>query len=87
MLLEKARVQQVLRQRAVDLQEDPGPGAVRQLARRICTWFAIPSDERLDLTTTLRKVSEKLWSWEVIAKSLLVACDGRLDELPAPTLE
>jgi glycosyltransferase involved in cell wall biosynthesis len=64
----------------------PGPGAMRQLASHICTWFTIPSDERLDLTATLRKVSEKLWSWEAIAKSVLAACDGKLDELQAPML-
>jgi glycosyltransferase involved in cell wall biosynthesis len=73
-------------ERSALLSFDPGPGAVRQLADHICTWFAIPSDERLELTTTLRKASEKLWSWEVIAKSLIAACDGRLDELPAPKL-
>ncbi len=63
-----------------------GPNAVQEIADRLNTWLALPSEERTHLTKAIREVTVKLWSWEGVAHTVLAACAGRLDELPAPVL-
>jgi len=55
---------------------------VQEIAARLNTWLALPSEERTHLTKAIREVTVKLWSWEGVAHTILAACAGRLDELP-----
>lgn len=63
-----------------------GANAVRELAEHITTWLALPPSERVRLTTETRKLTVKIWSWQGVARTVLAACAGRLDELAVPVV-
>jgi glycosyltransferase involved in cell wall biosynthesis len=63
-----------------------GLNAIREIAERINTWLAMPSYEREDLPAAMRKLTVEMWSWEGVARTVLAACAGRIDELPVPVL-
>ena len=68
------------------LSFEVGQNAVQEIAERINTWLAMPADERKDLTAATRKLTVEMWSWEGVARTVLAACAGRIDELPVPVL-
>ena len=63
-----------------------GANAVRELAEHITTWLALPPAERIRLATATRKLTVKIWSWQGVARTVLAACAGRLDELAVPVV-
>lgn len=63
-----------------------GLNAIREIAERINIWLAMPSYEREGLTAATRKLTVEMWSWEGVARTVLAACAGRIDELPVPVL-
>jgi glycosyltransferase involved in cell wall biosynthesis len=60
------------------------PGAVEAIAQRLNHWLELPEPVRADAREALVAVSRRLWSWEGVARGVLAASAGRLDELPAP---
>ena len=63
-----------------------GPNSVREIAERTNRWLSIAADERKRLTTATRRLTVKKWSWEGVARTVLAACAGDIDELPVPVL-
>jgi glycosyltransferase involved in cell wall biosynthesis len=63
-----------------------GLNAIGEIAERINTWLAMPAAERKRLTAVTRKLTVEMWSWEGVARTVLAACAGRIDELPVPVL-
>jgi glycosyltransferase involved in cell wall biosynthesis len=59
-------------------------GAVEAIAERLDRWLALPEDEREAVREALVETVRRLWSWEGVARGVLAAAAGRLDELPAP---
>ena len=58
-------------------------GAVEAIAERLNRWLEPPEDERAAVREALVATARRLWSWEGVARGVLAAAAGRLDELPA----
>jgi glycosyltransferase involved in cell wall biosynthesis len=61
-----------------------GPGAVEELAGRLNAWLAAPEDLRAEVRAALVATARERYSWEGVARGVLAAADGRLDELDPP---
>jgi len=59
-------------------------GAVKAIADRLNRWFELPEDERAEARKALVATAHRLWSWEGVARGVLAASAGQLDELSAP---
>jgi len=62
-----------------------GPGAVEEIAARVNAWLALPEAVRAEAREALVGTVKRLWSWEGVARGVLAAAAGELDDLPAPT--
>jgi glycosyltransferase involved in cell wall biosynthesis len=58
--------------------------AVESLAARINGWLGLDPEIREDARAALRGVAAGRWSWEGVARGVLAASAGRLDELSPP---
>jgi glycosyltransferase involved in cell wall biosynthesis len=58
-------------------------GAVEAIAARLNGWLALDPSKREQAEQTLRATVARLWSWEGVARGVLAAAAGRLDEIPA----
>jgi glycosyltransferase involved in cell wall biosynthesis len=80
------------RQLAATLPSDVAPlisfpiaeGAVTELADRLRAWFAVEPARRREIGAALARRVDELWSWEGVARGVVAASEGRLQELPAP---
>ncbi len=61
-----------------------GPEAVPAIAERVTDWLATPAPVRAQTTAALVRVARERFSWEGVARGVLAAAQGRVDELPAP---
>ena len=59
-----------------------GDEAVAALGERINGWLALDPTVGAEARTRLRATASGLWSWEGVARDVLAASAGRLDELP-----
>ena len=57
--------------------------AVEEIAERLGAWFSLPQAEREPAGQALRETVARLWSWEGVARGVIAASDGRLDDLAA----
>jgi hypothetical protein len=57
-------------------------GAVLGIAERLNAWLAMDDVSRERARSILAETSGRLWSWEGVARTVLAASAGRLDELP-----
>jgi glycosyltransferase involved in cell wall biosynthesis len=74
-----------LPERAADLVSFPvGAGAIEAIAVRLDRWLALPEEERAAARRALVGTVQRLWSWEGVARGVLAAAAGRLDQLAAP---
>jgi glycosyltransferase involved in cell wall biosynthesis len=58
-----------------------GPEAVTELATRLSGWLALDPAQRREAGLSLAKRVDQLWSWEGVARSVIAASRGELDEL------
>jgi glycosyltransferase involved in cell wall biosynthesis len=56
--------------------------AVAAIADRLNRWLALPPAERRRVGDALPGRVRELWSWESVARRVLAASEGRLEELP-----
>lgn len=83
---------EVSRQLATALPEDVSgltsfpvePGAVERVAARLNAWLDLPEAEREAARATLVETVARLWSWEGVARGVLAAAAGNLDQMPPP---
>jgi glycosyltransferase involved in cell wall biosynthesis len=59
-----------------------GPEAVPELADRISGWLALEPGRRREAGLALAKRVDELWSWEGVARTIIAASRGELDDLP-----
>ena len=59
-------------------------GDVRGLADRLIAWLQAPEDLRSATRAGLVQVARDQYSWEGVARAVIAAAQGRLDELPEP---
>ena len=59
-------------------------GAVEAIADRLNGWFELPENVRAEARQALVATAQRLWSWEGVARGVLAASAGRLDDLSAP---
>jgi glycosyltransferase involved in cell wall biosynthesis len=59
-------------------------GAVGELADRLRAWLALDRDRRREIGALLARRVDELWSWEGVARGVISASQGRLDELSPP---
>ncbi|HKO37765.1 MAG TPA: glycosyltransferase family 4 protein [Solirubrobacterales bacterium] len=59
-------------------------GAVEAIAQRLSAWLSLPEGERERTRTALVETVTRLWSWEGVARGVLAAAAGKLDDLPPP---
>ncbi|HEX5983508.1 MAG TPA: glycosyltransferase family 4 protein [Solirubrobacterales bacterium] len=59
-------------------------GAVEAIAARLNGWLSLPETEREAVRGTLVETVARLWSWEGVARGVLAAAAGELDEMARP---
>jgi hypothetical protein len=59
-------------------------GAVEAIAQRLNGWLGLSEAERVAAREALVATAHRLWSWDGVARGVLSASAGRLDQLPAP---
>jgi glycosyltransferase involved in cell wall biosynthesis len=59
-----------------------GPEAVTELAGRLDGWLALDSGRRREAGLALAKRVDQLWSWEGVARAVIAASRGQLEDLP-----
>jgi glycosyltransferase involved in cell wall biosynthesis len=59
-------------------------GAVEGIAERLVAWLEAPDDLRARTREALVGTARERFSWEGVARGVLTAAQGRVDELPEP---
>jgi glycosyltransferase involved in cell wall biosynthesis len=62
-----------------------GPGAVDEIADKLVHWLTLEADTREPATAALAERAAARFGWENVARGVVSAALGRLDDLPAPT--
>ena len=63
---------------------DLGPRAAREIAERLVAFLSAPAGLRAAAAQALAAVARERYSWSGVARGVIAAAEGRLDELPAP---
>jgi glycosyltransferase involved in cell wall biosynthesis len=77
-------------ERAVDERVRPllsferGPGAVEEIARKLGEWLAMDAGERERARAALSEEALRLFGWDRVARGVIAAAEGKLDDLPRP---
>jgi hypothetical protein len=66
------------------LSFERAPGAVEEIAAKLTTWLAMAPEEREPARAALSEEARRRFGWEGVARGVIAAAEGRLDELPAP---
>jgi len=66
------------------LSFERGPGAIREIADKLIAWLELPEDERAAARAALSEEARRRFGWEGVARGVIAAAKGRLDELPRP---
>jgi glycosyltransferase involved in cell wall biosynthesis len=66
------------------LRFEVGPHAVEQLAHAVSAWLALDADVREQAREAIVAEVRARWSWQGVARSIVAAAEGRLDDLPTP---
>ena len=61
-----------------------GPGAVEEIADKLVAWLTLDAAERERARLALATEAARRYSWENVARGVIAAAQGRLDELPRP---
>ena len=61
-----------------------GPGAVGELADGLSGWLAAPEDLRAATREAIVGATRERYSWEGVARTVIAAARGELDDLPLP---
>ena len=59
-----------------------GPDAVAQLADGLASWLGAPAELRAAAREAIVGVARERYSWDGVARTVVAAAEGRLDEIP-----
>ncbi len=59
-------------------------GAVTELAARLRAWFAVEPRRRREIGAVLARRVDDLWSWQGVARGVIAASEGSLEDLQKP---
>jgi glycosyltransferase involved in cell wall biosynthesis len=62
----------------------PGPDAIEELAAKLVAWLNLPRDERERSSASVSALARRRFGWEGVARGVLAAAQGRLEELVEP---
>jgi len=60
------------------------PGAVEAIAERLNGWLSLDEQVRSRAREALVETVRRLWSWEGVARGVLSAAQGQIDDIPSP---
>jgi len=63
---------------------DRGERAVEDIADRLTRWLELPPEVRANAAASLSRAARERFGWEGVARGVIAAARGRLDELPRP---
>jgi glycosyltransferase involved in cell wall biosynthesis len=66
------------------LSFERGPGAVEEIARKLVDWLSLDLRERDRARRALSSEARSRFGWEGVAKGVVAAAEGRLEDLPVP---
>jgi len=66
------------------LSFERGPDAVEQIAERLIRWLELPAQRRAEIVAALSGAARERFGWEGVARGVIAAAEGRLDELSPP---
>jgi glycosyltransferase involved in cell wall biosynthesis len=61
-----------------------GPGAVEEIAGKLVDWLTLEEAVRRRVAAALAERAEARFGWESVARGVIAAALGRLDDLPTP---
>jgi glycosyltransferase involved in cell wall biosynthesis len=61
-----------------------GPGAVRELAHHLTSWLEAPAELRAATRRAIVAATRETYSWDGVARGVIAAAQGQLDDLPMP---
>jgi glycosyltransferase involved in cell wall biosynthesis len=60
-----------------------GPGAVEEIATKLTAWLTRPAEARARASSALAERARGRFGWEAVARGVIAAAEGRLEDLPA----
>ena len=66
------------------LSFERGPGAVEEIASKLSAWLSMDPGERGSARAALSDEARQRFGWDRVARGVIAAAEGRLDELPRP---
>jgi glycosyltransferase involved in cell wall biosynthesis len=66
------------------LSFERGPDAVTEIADKLTRWLALPEERRAKARGALSDEARARFGWEGVARGVIAAAEGRLDELRPP---
>jgi glycosyltransferase involved in cell wall biosynthesis len=64
------------------LSFEVGPRSVQELAERLAGWLGLEPERKREAGEALASRARELWSWDEVARSVIAASRGELDDLP-----
>jgi hypothetical protein len=61
-----------------------GPGAVEEIAAKLVAWLGLDTGDRAQASAALAALAHERFGWEGVAKGVIAAAEGRLDQLIEP---
>jgi glycosyltransferase involved in cell wall biosynthesis len=69
------------------LSFERAPGAIEEIAAKLSAWLDTPLGERERARQALSREARERFGWEGVARGVIAAAHGRLDELPRPAAD
>jgi glycosyltransferase involved in cell wall biosynthesis len=66
------------------LSFERGPGAVEEIAAKLNAWLALDADRRERARSALSEEARRRFGWEGVARGVIAAAEGHIDELRRP---
>jgi glycosyltransferase involved in cell wall biosynthesis len=63
------------------------PRAIEEIAQKLTRWLSMPPGEREEARRALSEEARRRFGWEGVARRVIAAAEGRLDELPSPAAD
>jgi glycosyltransferase involved in cell wall biosynthesis len=69
------------------LSFERAPGAIEEIAAKLTKWLSMPPAERDRARRALSQEARGRFGWDGVARGVIAAAEGRLDELAGPAAD